>query len=44
MKDIKFDWSRNLKTAVSINSKLEMPDFILTTHNYSVCKRMTSTG
>lgn len=29
---------------VSISSKLEMPDFILTTHNSTVCQKKTSTG
>ncbi len=43
MKEIVFDWLPG-KTPVTINNKLEMPDYILTDHNPSVCQRRTSTG
>ncbi|CAF0844269.1 unnamed protein product [Brachionus calyciflorus] len=46
LKDIKFEWKKNVdgSPSVTISNKLEMPDFILTTHNSSVCQRKTSTG
>ena len=42
MKDIKFVWQEG--KPVTISPKLEMPDFILTAHNNTVCQRKTSTG
>ena len=42
MKDVKFDWQG--EGAVTVNKKLEMPDFILTSVNNSVCQQKTSTG
>lgn len=43
MKEIVFDWLPG-KSPVTISSKLEMPDYILTEHNPTVCQRKTSTG
>ena len=42
MKDIKFVWQD--EKPVTISPKLEMPDFILTAHNNTVCQRKTATG
>ena len=42
LKDIKFDWFKN--NPVTISNKLEMPDFVLTSHNASMCNRITATG
>jgi hypothetical protein len=44
LKDINFDWMQGGSGPVSISKKLEMPDFILTTHNSTVCQQKTSTG
>ena len=42
MKDIIFIWKDG--KPVSINDNLEMPDFMLTSHNSSTCLRKFSTG
>ena len=42
MKDIVMIWTE--KSPVTINSGLEMPDFVLTMHNSSTCLRKFSTG
>lgn len=46
LKDIRFAWNPSTANTdpVTISNKLEMPDFILTTHNSTVCQRKTSTG
>jgi hypothetical protein len=43
-KDIDFHWSKGTKSPITINSKLEMPDFILTNYSSYVCDRTTATG
>ena len=42
MKDIKFVWKS--EKPVTISASLEMPDFILTAYNSTVCQRKTATG
>ena len=42
MKDIIFVWKDS--QPVAINDKLEMPDFVLTSHNSSTCLRKFSKG
>lgn len=42
MKDIIFVWMD--EKPVVISSKLEMPDFVLTSYNSSTCLRKFSTG
>jgi hypothetical protein len=44
LKDIRFEWSQTSNEPVTISNKLEMPDFILTSYNATVCQRKTSTG
>ena len=43
-KDIRFDWLKSDSEPVTISSKLEMPNFMLTWHDNVVCERQTSTG